>query len=94
MITPGVRATGKDLAMETGAAHEIAWRRERMPENQRFPARAAADGTFAAIPTGAMERAAEMPHAVEPAVAHDPRPLEDRLQIAGNDAPSRGFRTF
>ena len=34
---------------------------------------------------GAMEPAAEMPHAVEPGVANDSQPVEDRLQVAGDD---------
>ena len=50
-----------------------------MPENQRLPARAAADCTFSALPKGAMEPAAEMPHAIKPGVANDPQPVEDRL---------------
>ena len=56
-----------------------------MPENQRLPARVAADCTFSALPKAAMEPAAEMPRAVEPRVANDPRPVEDRWQVAGND---------
>ena len=35
---------------------------------------------------GAMEPAAEMPDAVEPGVANDPRPVDDRMQVAGNGA--------
>ena len=35
---------------------------------------------------GAIEPAAEMPHDVEPEVADDPRPADDRLQFAGNGA--------
>ena len=56
-----------------------------MRESQRFPARSAVDCTFSAPPKGAVEPAAEMPRAVEPGVANDPRPVEDRLQVAGND---------
>ena len=64
--------------------YENALRQEPMPENQRLRARAAADSTFSALPKGAMEPAAEIPRAVEPGVANDPRPVEDRLQVAGN----------
>ena len=54
--------------------------------NLPSPARSAADCPFSALPKAAiaLEPAAKMPHAVEPGVANDPQPVEDRSQVADN----------
>ena len=85
MITRGAARSGRVVALET-----------RPESAKRLTAEAdATEPTLAGASGGglhvlgaidrAMEPAAEMPHAVEPGVANDPRPIEDRLQVAGND---------